>query len=58
MTKKEFNAVIDDAVSNGAKRADVEAYVRAGYKVDEKADGQESLATVKAKAAAKDKNDE
>lgn len=34
MTRKEFDAVVDDAVKNGADRKDVEAYVVAGYKLE------------------------
>ena len=35
MTKQEFDAVVNDAVKNGATRADAEAYCRAGFKIDE-----------------------
>lgn len=35
MTKEEFDAIIDDAVKNGADPKAAEAYVRAGYKIGE-----------------------
>lgn len=35
MTPKEFKAVVDDAVANGANRKDAEDYVRSGFKLDE-----------------------
>lgn len=38
MTRKEFEAVVIDAVANGATREDAEAYVRAGYKLDDESD--------------------
>ena len=44
MTRKEFEAIVNDAVENGADREEAEAYVRSGFKVDEGADGAESLA--------------
>lgn len=46
MTRKEFEAIVDDAVENGADREEAEAYVRAGFKVDEEAEGAESLGMV------------
>lgn len=45
MTKQEFEAIVDDAVKNGANRKEAEAYVRAGYKVSfgsQRASGQVS----------------
>ena len=47
MNKNEFRAIVDDAVKNGADRKDAEAYVRAGFKVDEKAEGAETLSDSK-----------
>ncbi len=38
MNRQEFDAIVDDAVSNGASREDAEAYVRAGYKLDDESD--------------------
>ena len=35
MTKEEFDAIVDDAVKNGATRAEAEAYVRSGFKLGE-----------------------
>lgn len=35
MTKKEFDAVVNDAVSNGCDRESAEAYVKAGFKIDD-----------------------
>jgi hypothetical protein len=43
MTKKEFDAIVDDAVENGADRKQAEAYVRSGFHINEDAEGQESL---------------
>lgn len=34
MTKQEFNAIVNDAVKNGAKREDAEAFVISGYHLD------------------------
>lgn len=50
MTKQEFDAVVNDAVKNGATRADAEAYCRAGFKIDE-----ESAPAKKAPATKKKK---
>lgn len=44
MTRKEFEAIVNDAVENGADREEAEAYVRSGFKVDEEADGAKSFA--------------
>ena len=35
MTAKEFKETVDAAVAAGADRKEVEAYVRAGYKVED-----------------------
>ena len=55
MTKKEFEQIVGDAVAAGATREDAEAYVRSGFKVDEDAEGAESLggSAPKKKAAPK-----
>lgn len=36
MTKQEFDAIVNDAVKNGADRKAAEAYVVAGYRLDAK----------------------
>ena len=33
MTKQEYDAIVDDAVKNGAARKDAEAYVTSGFKL-------------------------
>ncbi len=33
MTKQEFDAIVNDAVKNGADRAEAADYIRAGYKL-------------------------
>lgn len=48
MTKEEFKAIVDDAVKNGAKREEAEAFVIAGYALDPK-----DFATKPEKAKAK-----
>ena len=37
MNKKEFDAIVNDAVAAGADRKDAEAYVRSGFKIDDDA---------------------
>lgn len=56
MTREEFNAIVDDAVKNGADRKATEEYVIAGYGLDateflEKALGELNKADLTAKAA-------
>lgn len=47
MTTQEFDAVVNDAVKNGADRESAEAYVRAGFKISD-----DDIATAKKPAAA------